>query len=72
MGFGVVFFFIAYLFAKTPILEGLIFALGLIVAFVPEGLMPTVTLALAMGTQRMAKTQRPDQEALRSGNFGLH
>ena len=55
MGFGVVFFFIAYLFAKTPILEGLIFALGLIVAFVPEGLMPTVTLALAMGTQRMAK-----------------
>jgi potassium/sodium efflux P-type ATPase len=55
MAFGIVFFFIAYFFAKTPIIEGLIFALGLIVAFVPEGLMPTVTLALAMGTQRMAK-----------------
>jgi Ca2+-transporting ATPase len=35
--------------------EGFIFALGMIVAFVPEGLLPTVTLALAMGTQRMAK-----------------
>jgi magnesium-transporting ATPase (P-type) len=27
----------------------------MIVAFVPEGMVPTVTLALAMGTQRMAK-----------------
>ena len=27
----------------------------MIVAFVPEGLLPTVTLALAMGTQRMAR-----------------
>ncbi len=34
--------------------EGLVFALGMIVAFVPEGLLPTVTLSLAMGTQRMA------------------
>jgi potassium/sodium efflux P-type ATPase len=29
--------------------------MGMIVAFVPEGLLPTVTLALAMGTQRMAR-----------------
>jgi magnesium-transporting ATPase (P-type) len=35
--------------------ESFIFGLGMIVAFVPEGLLPTVTLALAMGTQRMAK-----------------
>jgi len=34
--------------------DGLVFALGMIVAFVPEGLLPTVTLSLAMGTQRMA------------------
>jgi magnesium-transporting ATPase (P-type) len=34
--------------------EGLVFGLGMIVAFVPEGLLPTVTLSLAMGTQRMA------------------
>lgn len=36
-------------------LESFIFALGMIVAFVPEGMVPTVTLALAMGTQRMAR-----------------
>jgi magnesium-transporting ATPase (P-type) len=31
-----------------------LFAIGIIVANVPEGLLPTVTLALAMATQRMA------------------
>jgi len=35
--------------------ENFIFAIGIIVANVPEGLLPTVTLALAMGSQRMAK-----------------
>jgi P-type Ca2+ transporter type 2C len=35
--------------------ESFIFALGMIVAFVPEGLLPTVTLSLAMGSQRMAR-----------------
>jgi len=34
--------------------KSLMFGIGIIVAFVPEGLLPTVTLALAMGTQRMA------------------
>ena len=34
--------------------ESFIFAMGMIVAFVPEGLLPTVTLSLAMGVQRMA------------------
>ncbi len=38
-----------------PLSEGFIFAVGMVVAFVPEGLLPTVTLALAMGVQRMAK-----------------
>ena len=32
-----------------------LFAIGLTVALIPEGLLPTVTLALAMGSQRMAK-----------------
>ena len=35
--------------------ENLLFAIGIIVANVPEGLLPTVTLSLAMATQRMAK-----------------
>lgn len=32
-----------------------VFALGMIVAFIPEGLSPTVTLSLAKAVQRMAK-----------------
>lgn len=35
--------------------DSFIFALGMIVAFVPEGLLPTVTLSLAMGVQRMSR-----------------
>ena len=54
---GIVFFILAYLFAHITLAESFIFGLGMIVAFVPEGLLPTVTLALAMGTQRMAKRQ---------------
>jgi len=38
-----------------PLAEGLLFALGVIVANVPEGLLPTMTLALALGVQRMAR-----------------
>jgi sodium/potassium-transporting ATPase subunit alpha len=34
-----------------------LFAIGIIVANVPEGLLPTVTLALALATQRMARRQ---------------
>ncbi|MBI5846364.1 MAG: cation-transporting P-type ATPase [Nitrospirae bacterium] len=35
--------------------ENFIFTIGLIVANVPEGLLPTVTLALVMGSRRLAK-----------------
>lgn len=34
--------------------NGFLFAIGVTVALVPEGLLPTVTLTLAMGAQRMA------------------
>jgi calcium-translocating P-type ATPase len=37
--------------------DNFLFAIGIIVANVPEGLLPTVTLALAMGSQRMARRQ---------------
>lgn len=52
---GVLFFILAEVFTPMDLATGFIFALGMIVAFVPEGLLPTVTLSLAMGTQRMAK-----------------
>lgn len=51
---GIVFFFIGQLIGKG-FWENFIFAIGIIVANVPEGLLPTVTLSLAMGSQRMAK-----------------
>ncbi len=54
VGSGLVFFGLAVGLARMPLAEGFIFGLGMIVAFVPEGLLPTVTLALAMGVQRMA------------------
>ena len=52
---GVAFFILATVLTGVTLAESFIFAMGMIVAFVPEGMLPTVTLALAMGTQRMAK-----------------
>jgi P-type Ca2+ transporter type 2C len=52
---GLLFFALAQLLTPMPLAAGLIFALGMIVAFVPEGLLPSVTLSLAMATQRMAR-----------------
>ncbi len=51
---GVSFFFLGYYFGGLTLIQGFIFSLGIIVALVPEGLLPTVTLSLAMGVQRMA------------------
>ncbi|WKY48134.1 cation-transporting P-type ATPase [Eubacteriaceae bacterium ES3] len=52
---GILFFILAILLAQVNITESFIFAMGMIVAFIPEGLLPTVTLSLAMGVKRMAK-----------------
>ncbi|MGL5549171.1 MAG: cation-transporting P-type ATPase, partial [Culicoidibacterales bacterium] len=54
---GVIFFLAAVFFVREPVAQSFIFALGMIVAFIPEGLLPTVTLSLAMAVQRMAKKQ---------------
>lgn len=51
---GVLFFLLGYFVAGLTLIEGFVFAVGIIVANVPEGLLPTVSLALAMGVQRMA------------------
>jgi len=53
-GMGIALFFIGQALGLPP-WENVLFAIGIIVANVPEGLLPTVTLSLAMATQRMAK-----------------
>ncbi len=55
IAFGVFFFVAALLLVKEPVASSFIFALGMVVAFIPEGLLPTVTLSLAMAVQRMSK-----------------
>jgi sodium/potassium-transporting ATPase subunit alpha len=42
-------------FVGLPLSAALVFTIGVIVANVPEGLLPTVTLAMAMAARRMAK-----------------
>lgn len=51
---GILFFILSLVLGK-PLIGSLIFAIGIIVANVPEGLLPTVTLALTMASRRMAK-----------------
>jgi len=53
-GLGSLFFVVAG-FLGMGLEERFVFAIGVTVANVPEGLLPTVTLALALGTQRMAR-----------------
>ncbi|MBP9092904.1 HAD-IC family P-type ATPase, partial [bacterium] len=52
---GTFFFLLAVLFAHVHPREGFIFAIGMVVAFVPEGMLPTISLSLALGVQQMAK-----------------
>lgn len=51
---GAIVFLLTYFLVGMEAKESFIFAIGIIVALVPEGLLPTVTLSLAMGVQRMA------------------
>src|SRR5574337_886186 len=54
IGIGFAFFGLGVLIGRS-FWENFVFAVGLLVANVPEGLLPTVTLALAVGGQRMAR-----------------
>lgn len=54
-GIGLAILLLAVLLAGVDFGHGFVFALGMIVAFVPEGMVPAVTLSLAMGVQRMAR-----------------
>ncbi|MGE5839649.1 MAG: cation-translocating P-type ATPase, partial [Deltaproteobacteria bacterium] len=51
---GAFFFGLGFVVGKS-FWHNLLFAIGITIANVPEGLLPTVTLSLAMGSQRMAK-----------------
>jgi calcium-translocating P-type ATPase len=53
---GLVFFPLGALVAGLPPADALTFAIGLIVANVPEGLLPTITLALAVGVRALARS----------------
>jgi sodium/potassium-transporting ATPase subunit alpha len=53
---GVSFFVLGQVIGRT-FWENFLFAIGILVANVPEGLLPTVTLALSMASQRMARRQ---------------
>lgn len=59
---GIIFFILGFFInynqtgmIKTALLLNLVFAIGIIVANVPEGLLPTVTLTLSIAAQKMAK-----------------
>lgn len=52
---GVGFLLLGWLLAGLSFVQAFVFCIGLFVANVPEGLLPTVTLALAMGVTRMAR-----------------
>lgn len=54
--FGI-FFFVYGLIRGTPIITNVVFAIGLIVANVPEGLLATVTVSLTLSAKRLAKKQ---------------
>jgi sodium/potassium-transporting ATPase subunit alpha len=60
-------------FIGLPVSTCIVFAIGIIVANVPEGLLPTVTLAMAMAARRIAKRHTlvrrlPSVEALGSAS----
>ena len=52
---GLAVFILAVWLLNLDFQAGFLFAIGIIVANVPEGLLPTVSLTLAVGVQRMAR-----------------
>lgn len=52
---GVILFIVNVYLVSLPLSIAFLFAIGLTVANVPEGLLPTVTLSLAASVQKMAK-----------------
>jgi len=55
LGCGILLFILALAVYRFPLVAALLFALGVMVALVPEGLPATLSVSLAVGVQRMAK-----------------
>ncbi len=55
LGFGALIFLFASINFQMQAFEAFILGIGIIVAVVPEGLIPTVTLTLAIAVQRLAQ-----------------
>jgi sodium/potassium-transporting ATPase subunit alpha len=54
VGIGLIFFAVGVAI-EVPFWQDFIFSIGIIVAMVPEGLLPTLTLALVLAAQRLAR-----------------
>ena len=52
---GILFFFLGKSIGGLTFIGAFIFTIGITVANIPEGMLPTLSLALAMGVTRMAK-----------------
>ncbi|HAA04093.1 MAG TPA: ATPase [Syntrophobacteraceae bacterium] len=52
---GIFFFILGSVIADLSFRDGAIFAIGIVLANVPEGLLPTLSLALASGAQRLVR-----------------
>jgi magnesium-transporting ATPase (P-type) len=52
---GIVFFVLGLFAVRLPLSAVFLFAVGVLTANVPEGLLPTLTLSMAVATQRMAR-----------------
>ena len=72
VAFGAIFFALGVASGTVSVADGLLFALGVIVANVPEGLLPTLTLALALGVQRLARGWRTRQTSVGRGVARRH
>jgi len=55
VGIGLLFFIVGRTLGGLSLVSAFIFGIGIIVANVPEGLLPTLTLSLAQGVRRMAR-----------------
>jgi Ca2+-transporting ATPase len=55
LSMGIIIFLLTSFLVGMEVKESFIFAIGIIVALVPEGLLPTVSLSLAIGVRRMVR-----------------